>query len=425
MESVENCANSPDFDCQCTLKKDSLNIKIESYPESSKFYFTKSGITYEVNSYNKILDSNNNPLTLDSNLNNINLYKKLGYLKVANTNDRACSIPESRFRLCLKTDYKTEDYDGRSVNKKNVTLKFAITIKDNDTPPPLTGVEAINKPNSRNSVMVTFDESKKDGKRVPDIESYVIYLSDIGADFNKNMEDIRKTTHYRTLDVASKGYEVIRELDLNTNPECEIVDEKYCKFIYSAKDSDGNEIKTELHEDKLYYLADKEKFLYILNGTDSYNDLKSGREKFIAVTAVDTDGNEIDNINTSEKIIPGQNLVSITPIDNLAPGFVKIQTTTILNIITISYSKPEFFINGEPMDNSVIVYQAYIDWDCTDLNNPDFCSVKIPFNSIAETGDLMMQLDKTQNTFDRVGIIPAIKNSNVEAKYNSAYTERS
>ncbi|MGV8150589.1 MAG: transglycosylase SLT domain-containing protein [Candidatus Woesearchaeota archaeon] len=423
VQSVEDCALSPDFDCQCVLKKNNLDIDVESTDEFAKFSATKSGITYEVRSYNKFLDANNDPLILDENLNDINLFKKIDYLKSGATSYRACSIPESRFRLCLKTDYKTDLYDSQSITKENVTIKFAILIKDNDVPPPITGFEIRNMPNSRNSIMILFDESKKGGVKVPDVASYNIYMSDVGSQFNDNIGIIRNTLKYRTLDVADRGYEKIQGLNLNQEPECEIVNDAYCIFKYSAKDSSGNDIKIELYENKLYYLLDTEKFLYILNGTDSYNDLKSNREKFIAVTAMDTDGNEINNVNLTEKITLGQNLLNIIPVDNLAPGFVKLETTIILNIIYLKYSRPEFYINGEPMDNSVILYRAYVDWECVNSNNPDFCSVKVPFNHIQETETLGIQVDKTTTMMDRIGVIAMISKNNIEAQYNSGHTK--
>lgn len=420
MESVENCALSPDFDCQCNLvKSGSVKIKIEGNNDSALMSFEKSGITYEVNSYNKFVDANNNALKLESSIGSINLYKKLGYLKSGTTNYKQCAPVESRFRLCLKTDYKTEEYNGRNLEKKNVTIKFAITIKDNDAPPPLTGLELLNKKHSRNSVIVVFDESKKNGVRVPDVASYTIYMSDIAADFAGDIYLLRTTGKYRSLDVLTTGHEKLASFDYLQEPECELVNSEYCNFKYSAKDKDGNDIKFELSEDKLYYIMDKEKFLYVLDGSDSYNDLKIGRDKYIAVTAIDTDGNEINNLDITQKITQGQNLNNIVPTDNLEPGFVFLNSNVINNKIYLTYAAPKFYINGEPMDNALITYRAYVDWTCTN-QNPNFCNVKMPFNSISDTGDLQIELDK--NTIGIIGVIPDIKKNSIDAQYNWAFT---
>lgn len=425
IESVEDCALSPDFDCQCNLKNSStLRINIDSDDDSALFSFTKSGITKEIKSYNKFLDVNNNPLKLSNSIKDISLYKKLGYLKSGKTNYRTCTVTESRFRLCLKTDYHTEEYDGQSLKKKNVTLKFAITIKDNDPPPPVTNLRLSNMKHSKNSVIVSWDESKKNNQKVPDVASYVIYMSDVAADFNNDINTIRNSVKYRTLDILSTGYEKIQGFDMNQEPECEIVDDKYCIFKYAAKDSSGADIKFELTFDKLYYLIDEERFFYILNGSDPYNSLNNGRDKYIAVTAVDTDGNEIDNVNISQKITLGQNLQTIKPSDNLEPGFVSVTATvnTLTNMIRLTYDAPTFYINGEAMDNVAIAYRAYSDWDCQNQNNPDFCNVKIPFDHISETGALTMEFPKTPLMY-RIGVITVIRKNNIEAQYNSGFTE--
>lgn len=419
IESVEDCALSPDFDCQCVLKKSSsLKINIDSAEESSLFNFEKSGINHEVTSYNKFLDANNDPLKLSSGINSISLYKKLGYLKSGTTTYPSCNTPKSRFRLCLKTDYKTKEYDGRTINYKNVTLKFSVTIKDNTAPPPITGLTLWNMPHARNSVIVMFDESKENGVKVPDVASYIIYMSDIESDFNDDISTIKNNAKFRTLDVLNSGYEKIQGFDITKEPECEIINNQYCKFVYNAKDKDGNDIKLELAEDKLYYLIDEEKFFYVLNGTDSYNGLNSGREKFIAVTAVDTDSNEIDNVNVNQTIILGENLMRIVPVDNLEPGFVTTTSNVIDKTIHLTYDSPKYYINGEPMDNSLIIYKVYGEWDC--LNNNDFCSVKIPFNRIAETESTSIDIDK--DLWNRIGIIPVITKNNLDAEYKQGFT---
>lgn len=424
MESVEDCALSVDFDCQCDLKKSSsLKVDVDSENEFAYFSYTKSGITHDVTSYNVFLDSSNNPLVLSSSMNTINLHKKLGLLKSGAVFTKKCSIPESRFRLCLKTDYKTKEYNGQTLVEKNVTINFAVSIKDNDAPPPITNLELSNMKHSKNSVMIVFDESKKNNQKVPDVASYTIYMSDVAADFNNDIKTIRTNVKYRTLDVLNSGYEKVQALDLTKNPECEIINDTYCNFFYNAKDSNGADIIVELSEDKLYYMIDKEKFIYILNGSDSYNALNSGRDKYIAVTAVDMDGNEINNINTTQKITLGQNLQNIKPIDNLAPGFVIATATvnTVTNRIYLTYERPLVFITGEPMDNTPILYRAYIDWNCQNQNNQNFCNVITSLNPTAETGTLTMDIDRTMVA--RVGVIPVIRNNNIDAQYNSGFTE--
>ncbi|GIU69255.1 MAG: hypothetical protein KatS3mg002_0491 [Candidatus Woesearchaeota archaeon] len=422
--SIEDCALSPDFDCQCDLKKNSnLKITIESDENIAKFKYTKSGNDYEIISYNTFVDSQNNPLIISKEIKDISFIKKLGYLKYGESKYRKCTIPESRYRLCLKTDYKTDYYDGNSLKKKNVNVKFAITIKDNDVPPPIENIELLNMKNSRNSIIVLWNEPKMNNQKIPDIGYYKIYMSDVTTDFDKDINSIKNTLKYRTIDILNTGYYRLKSFDINQEPECGLVDDKYCRFFYKAKDASNNDIKIELEVNKLYYVEDKEKFIYILDGMDSYNALNPGRDKFIAVTAVDLDGNEIDNINESQKITLGKNLKSIKPIDALEPGLtsININIDNVNNKIYLTYNRPEFYINGMPMDNKAIIYRVYANWNCPSLKNESLCDVKPPFDKIAETGDLNIVIDKNQ--ISKIGVVTGLINNNMDAFYMSAFVK--
>lgn len=415
IESIEDCALSSDFDCQCPLKKSkNIKIKISADEDKGVFTFKKSGISYEVNSFNKYLNDKNDLLEFEGSISNINFYKKLDSLKMTNTNSNSCVTQKSKYRLCLKTDYFIEDYDGQSIVNENITLKFAIHIKDNDVPPPINGLELFNMKNSRNSIIISWDEPKINNKKIPDIKSYVVYFSDIVTDFNNDIYFIRRNVKHRTLDLTN-GYEKIKDIDLTQEPECEIIQNKYCKFKYSSIDMTGNNVKIELFEDKLYYIVDKEKFFYIINGKDSYNDLKHEKDKYFVVTAIDFDGNEIDNINESQKIESGKNLKSIKPKDNLGAGFVNPTMTINNNQIELTYNAPEVYINGEPL-REPLLYRAYADWEC----EPILCSIKPPFNHIAESTTQSITIVK--NPFlKNMGVIAVVKNNNVEAQYNKAF----
>ncbi|MEM4637551.1 MAG: M23 family metallopeptidase [Candidatus Woesearchaeota archaeon] len=415
IESVEDCALSSDFDCQCPLRKlKNIKIKISADEDKGVFTFEKSGITYEVNSFNKYLNDKNDLLEFEGSISNVNFYKKLDSLKMMSSNSNSCVTQKSKYRLCLKTGYFIEDYDGQSIVKENITLKFAIHIKDNDVPPPINGLELFNMKNSRNSIIISWDEPKINNNKIPDIKSYVVYFSDIVTDFNNDIYFIRRNVKHRTLDLTN-GYEKIKNIDLTQEPECEIIQNKYCKFKYLITDIYGNNVKTELFEDKLYYITDKEKFFYIINGKDSYNDLKHEKDKYFVVTAIDFDGNEIDNINESQKIESGKNLKSIRPKDNLGAGFVNPTITINNNQIELTYNAPEVYINGEPLKEPLL-YRAYADWEC----EPVLCSIKPPFNHIAESTTQSITIVK--NPFlKKVGIIAVVKNNNIEAQYNKAF----
>ena len=158
----------------------------------------------------------------------------------------------------------------------------------------------------------------------------------------------------------------------------------------------------------------------MLDRSDVYNDLHDGDVKYIAVTAIDTDGNEIDNIKEDQKIEYGKNLGQIKVEDNLEPGFVAIEASRIVDTIFVNYQKPEFFIDGTAMDDSDISYRAYSEWDCDDTG---YCSVEIPTAPKEEIEGLEIAIEDADQEIERVGIIPVIKRQERKNQYNYAFTK--
>jgi hypothetical protein len=162
---------------------------------------------------------------------------------------------------------------------------------------------------------------------------------------------------------------------------------QYCIFTYTVTDIDGTVKKILLEDNKAYYIEDKKKFVYILNGTDTLNKLSDNVEKYILVTAVDVDSNEIDNVDAEQKITKGQNMLSITPQDQVASGFT---TASLAWDITktkliVTFNRPKIYIDGTPLSNSIpITYQIYDNFVCNNNVNANLCQVQPPYKSLAE-----------------------------------------
>lgn len=438
IESLEDCVTAPEYNCRCRMNRTApfTDIRIEPKEGSTLFYFKdKDGVEKSAESYIEFFDDSKKILSpLDyTSMKNIYILKKLGYMKIGTSNEKICDSVHNKYRLCLKTDYMTKEYDtdSKALVDKKLVLKFAITIRDNEPPPPITGLDLSNKKYTDKSLIIMFDESNIKGIKVEDVGMYRIYLSDNEAIFTAPMAAIKTAlSNYRTIDIKNRGYTKYEDMDITQEPECELKDDgqgKYCVFKYAIKDIDGVDKKILLEDNKAYYLEDKKKFVYILNGTDVTNKLTDNVDKYILVTGIDIDGNEIDNVDAKQKITKGQNMKIIKPQDLLAPGFAMIKTLkwdiTIPpapRTLTIEIERPKLYIDGSVLDSGTpILYKAYTKFTCN--NNNKFCMLQPPYTSIAElsgsagTGPVFIDISETKlilTTDMTIGVISTIDKGN-------------
>jgi hypothetical protein len=308
-----------------------------------------------------------------------------------------------------------------------VIVKFAITIKDNEPPPPVTGLELYNMKHVEDNVIVMFDESSMNDVKVPDVASYNIYLGDNEQAFSRDMRAIRSLP-YITLDLKNTGATKIKDIDMLQDPECGVTNNQYCTFNYAYIDASGAQKKEPLEANKLYYLEDKKKYLYIIDGKNSYYRMSSGVDKYIAVTAIDTDGNEINNVDPDQKIEIGKNLDKIKVMDEREPGFVSISVLRdVLNInnIIVSFNRPKYFIDGTSMDSESLAYNIYGGWDCNDAAVPEFCAVQVPYTIIMSKTTLSDQdnMQLVDNGLTRVGVISERNVNGALLSYMYAFTK--
>jgi hypothetical protein len=170
------------------------------------------------------------------------------------------------------------------------------------------------------------------------------------------------------LNIPNKEYDIYNDIRFSDEPECSLNynsdNDPYCKFLYDAIDKDGNNVKIKLMDNKLYYLQNPDRFLYILDGNDAYNKLADKKNKFIAVTAIDSDGNEINNTKAGEKIVLNNNLKQILVKDLLEPGLIKpsivMQPQSSGQKVSLSWKRPEIYADGASMATKPLIkYSIY------------------------------------------------------------------
>ena len=377
IESIEDCASSNDVNCQCTLPQTQSGMMIHIEGNSGYTLFSKiaKDNSFNIMSYQTFFnDQDKAQVSQDISLDALKVYKvkdgfKIG--SVGNQNSNFCQSTKNEFKMCLKTGYDVSVMDNGKISEKNILLKFAISIRDALAPAPIAGLDLFNKLHSHDSVVVTWTPGKE-----KDIIRYNIYLGDSANDFSKSTDNYRQKLPYRGFNIPNKEYDIYDNIKFSDEPECSLNydpnNNPYCKFLYNAIDKDGNNVKIELVDNKLYYLQNIDKFLYILDGNDAYNKLSDKKNKFIAVTAIDSDGNEINNTKDGEKISLNNNLKSILVKDLLEPGLVKpdivLQPQSSGTKIALSWTKQGIYVDGKSIAGSPLVkYNVYKTLgDCTD-----------------------------------------------------------
>jgi hypothetical protein len=232
-------------------------------------------------------------------------------------------------------------------------LNFAIQIRDNIPPKPVASVAVYDVQHANGDILVSWSKNPE-----KDVVKYKLYLGDSVTDFNGPRSGFESILQDITLDSIQEDYESYKSIDY-LRPNCELAmgldGTTYCAFDYNAVGTDGQNTKISLLDGTLYYMQSTNTFLYIINGSDKDNVITDGKEKFIAVTAVDVDGNEIDNIQADQKITfgNGKNLVSIAPKDLLEAGFAKITASPAFSIdgntLILSWNDVNKYIDDTPL----------------------------------------------------------------------------
>lgn len=251
-------------------------------------------------------------LTVYKNDNNKNKIKSLDFVREENDNliypnpdiiikkpDNLhdCNLkPKNIVKFCVtKKDSKVMAYDKIDglVKERHVTTKFASYIS-NPPPTPLKNVEVYDKPKAEKSVLVKWEKSTD-----KDVAKYRIYYTEKPDVIDKtSTKDLRKNGANK----IELNAEIFEAIDFDDISECEFdYQEKKC---YSSTAGGG---KAPIENKKLYY-SGAEGGVYVYGF-----DVEDNKGYDFAVTAVDKNSNEIDNVNQKFKIIKSMS------IDDLAP----------------------------------------------------------------------------------------------------------
>ncbi len=414
VEHLDQCADATQTGCWCDLNSTSaLPITLQGSTDGTQFLFTDAaGAQSSFGTAQIITDENNKNIgTKNIALTDIVLYKtgeNTYQLKSKSAGDtHYCAQTENQVRLCLKTNYTYDalEKDKRvmRVGKENITIKFAITVRDNIPPAPVTGFELTDEPHAKDALMIVWNKNPE-----KDVVEYKIYFADHETDITgKNMSALQKTIPIDSVNVLNH-YEIYDDIVYTGDPYCinatTADGQPYCVFKYPAT-KDGKGMWITLDPNVTYYLSASKKFIRIISAS-AENMLKENKEKAILITAIDSAGNEIG----TDQAVSGKNMRAITVKDLREPGLVVrplVQMTTDDTTRrlkkTLSWLPVKIMIDGSNRDTgSVDHYDIYNQWtSCTG----DFCMVQPPYARIASTTQTSIDIDVTDDPSAKLGVV--------------------
>lgn len=253
----------------------------------------------------------------------------------ANTNPPECKKPAQTIqRFCVTDTKKTvlayDAIDGEA-KRRPIVIKFAAYMQD--TPPaPVQNLKVEDAPKAEKSLVVSWDESASG-----DVSSYIVYQSTAEDAFNgptSTFRDKVTATTYKT----SQKKQLDSTIDLKT---CTLsLEDKTC--LFSGQKLDKN---------TLYSMPNTngKQTLFVVAPVD-----EDGKDYWFAVTAIDQNGNEADNVKPQQKVSVGSKASlddlplrseGIAPLPaNAATNYNKqTQTFTFSNFIT-----PTLNADGNP-----------------------------------------------------------------------------
>jgi murein DD-endopeptidase MepM/ murein hydrolase activator NlpD len=394
VEEINNCMSSKDTDCNCNLETipylEYFTISsINSVAKGTEFtYYASDGKKLQAHlDYSIYDDATSNywqEKSSNKNLLNIKIYKSNeGELKLGTNpaNDKVCEPIKNKFKFCLNTDYQYSIYNTNTnkIDYKNIKIPFAITIRDTVPPKPVTGITSNKLLHDDKSIILLWNKNSE-----TDVKTYHIYLSNSENDFGYDPTTFKQWGNVKTisLDLEKEKIEKYQIIKLQTEeitssltdyPMCDIKEENgvsYCEFKYDAIEIDGTAKQISLMKNILYDITDKttntDKYMYIIDGRDATNSLEENQDKSIVVTAIDIDGNEIDNKKSEEKIEQGNNLITIKPQNLLEPAVTKINNIKYDNTtkeIILDWTAIDRYIDNSSLSDNNMYYNIYTSED--------------------------------------------------------------
>lgn len=237
--------------------------------------------------------------------------------------------PKNIYRFCVtQNNYKVMAYDrlDGKIKERNPVIKFASYVPDLP-PTPLKNLESFDRPKAEKSVLLKWDKSNE-----KDIAKFRIYYADSGLkvfDAKISTEELRKNPNVFSKEIDVNAAEINTPIKLD---ECEF-DYKNKKCMFSA---------AEIESGKLYHSTTLNSFIYsisIPDGNKAYD---------FAVTAVDNNNNEINNIDTNQKLPTVKN---VQPIDDLPLSSENIVALKLQQNYDAPSKKTTFNFGEKPKNN--------------------------------------------------------------------------
>lgn len=220
----------------------------------------------------------------------------------ANTINDCNLKPKNIYKFCVtQNNHRVMAYDklDGQIKERPVTIKFASYVPQLP-PPPLTGIGVFDKLKDDKSVIIKWDKSQK-----ADAAKYNIYYGKSSNNIfedNKPLSDIKKKQGFNK-----------KELDLTKiNPiEANQIKLDSCAFDFSRKGCVYKAAGTEgivLEKGRLYHSSGQDDYyFYALNIEDNV-------DYDFSITAIDKNGNEIDNLKHKLPLIKNKKSADDLPI---------------------------------------------------------------------------------------------------------------
>lgn len=218
------------------------------------------------------------------------------------SNIRACNLkPKNIYKFCVKKkNFKIMAYDNADglIKERPLAIKFASYIPDNP-PEPLKGLEVFDMPKAEKSVLIKWEKSS-----AKDIAKYKIYSTQQSGLLERPTEELKKDSNVFVHEIDVSATQIIELEDSIIPNDCEF-DYQNKKCIFKTKDG----AKTFIGSNKLYYSKKSNAYFYRLN-------VPEDKAYDFGATAIDRNGNEINNIEQKQKIPV---IKGIKSIDDLPP----------------------------------------------------------------------------------------------------------
>jgi hypothetical protein len=252
-----------------------------------------------------------------------------------NDNPPPCSKPQQNVeRFCVideRKNYLVYDEIEGKVLEKPITIKFAAYMPD--TPPaPLENIKVEDAPKTSKLVIVSWDAST-----ASDVAFYKIYRASSSHTFNSPTAELPGKTIITTFSVSG----II--------PAASLPSFENCVFNLQTKKCAFGQQQAVFEQEKLYAFPNSGKTRLFV-----FLPVEQDAEYAFSVTAVDANGNEIDNVKASQKLPPPVVKASVDDLPPLSEGMVPLP----LNLASF-YSKetqmltfPSFTQPTKNIDNS-------------------------------------------------------------------------